>query len=122
MFLRYYQAFLDARSCKWAEKVTRGCPQGSSLSSLAFVVVFQAAVDAMEAKGYFCTLFADDAVFAHSPDISKDVVLREFADLIQSFGLKLVFEKCASTQDGGEITFLGQTFSQHQSFTLAERL
>lgn len=46
----------------------------------------------------------------------------ELSELLQPLGLELALEKCSSTQNGGEITFLGQTFSQTSTSSLAERL
>ncbi|CAL6048769.1 Reverse_transcriptase (RNA-dependent DNA polymerase) [Hexamita inflata] len=48
--------------------------------------------------------------------------LQELAALLQPLGLELALNKCSSTQDGGEITFLGQTFSQSSTVSLAERM
>ena len=66
----------------------------------------------MEVKGYELTVFADDIEIAHDPAIDKDLVLQELANLLKPKGLVLNLSKCASTQNGGEITFLGQTFTQ----------
>ncbi|CAL6111537.1 Reverse_transcriptase/endonuclease [Hexamita inflata] len=77
---------------------------------------------AMEAKGYQLTMFADDIQISHDPNVDKDVVLMELSELLQPQGLELALEKCSSTQNGGGITFLGQTFSQTSTSSLAERL
>ncbi|CAL6053907.1 Reverse_transcriptase/endonuclease [Hexamita inflata] len=76
----------------------------------------------MEAKGYQLTVFADDIQISHDQNVDKDVVLQELAALLQPLGLELALNKCSSTQDGGEITFLGQTFSQSSTVSLAERM
>ncbi|CAL6089399.1 Reverse_transcriptase/endonuclease [Hexamita inflata] len=72
---------------------------------------------AMEAKCYQLTMFADR--ISHDPNVDKDVVLMELSELLQPQGLELALEKCSSTQNGGEITFLGQTFSQTSTSSLA---
>ncbi|CAL5974374.1 Reverse_transcriptase (RNA-dependent DNA polymerase) [Hexamita inflata] len=33
LFVEYYRAYLNTRSCKYADKITSGCPAGSSTSS-----------------------------------------------------------------------------------------
>ncbi|CAL5974356.1 Reverse_transcriptase (RNA-dependent DNA polymerase) [Hexamita inflata] len=65
---------------------------------------------------------ADDIQISHDQNVDKDVVLQELAALLQPLGLELALNKCSSTQDGGEITFLGQTFSQSSTVSLAERM
>ncbi|CAL5977838.1 Reverse_transcriptase/endonuclease [Hexamita inflata] len=76
----------------------------------------------MEAKGYQLTVFADDSQISHDENVDKDVVLQELVALLQPLSLELVLNKCSSTQDGGEITFLGQIFSQSSTVSLAERM
>ncbi|CAL6014239.1 Reverse_transcriptase/endonuclease [Hexamita inflata] len=76
----------------------------------------------MEAKGYQLTVFADDIQISHDQNVDKDVVFQELSELLQPLGLELALNKCSSTQDGGEITFLGQTFSQSSTVSLAERM
>ncbi|CAL5989749.1 Reverse_transcriptase (RNA-dependent DNA polymerase) [Hexamita inflata] len=122
LFVEYYRTYLDTRSCKYADKITSGCPAGNSTSSLAFAGSLTDVITAMEAKGYQLTVFADDIQISHDQNVDKDVVLQELAALLQPLGLELALNKCSSTQDGGEITFLGQTFSQSSTVSLAERM
>ncbi|CAL5991490.1 Reverse_transcriptase (RNA-dependent DNA polymerase) [Hexamita inflata] len=122
LFVEYYRTYLDTRSCKYADKITSGCPAGSSTSSMAFAGALTDVITAMEAKGYQLTVFADDIQISHDQNVDKDVVLQELAALLQPLGLELALNKCSSTQDGGEITFLGQTFSQSSTGSLAERM
>ncbi|CAL5995513.1 Reverse_transcriptase/endonuclease [Hexamita inflata] len=122
LFVEYYRTYLDTRSCKYADKITSGCPAGSSTSSMAFAGALTDVITAMEAKGYQLTVFADDIQISHDQNVDKDVVLQELAALLQPLGLELSLNKCSSTQDGGEITFLGQTFSQSSTVSLAERM
>ncbi|CAL5990002.1 Reverse_transcriptase/endonuclease [Hexamita inflata] len=121
LFVEYYRAYLNTRSCKYADTLTTGVQAGNSVSSLAFSCL-NYVITAMEAKGYQLTVFADDIQVSHDPNVDKDVVLMELSELLQPLGLELALEKCSSTQNGGEITFLGQTFSQTSISSLAERL
>ncbi|CAL6006572.1 Reverse_transcriptase (RNA-dependent DNA polymerase) [Hexamita inflata] len=122
LFVEYYRAYLNTRSCKYADTLTTGVQAGNSVSSLAFSICLNYVITAMEAKGYQLTVFADDIQISHDPNVDKDVVLMELSELLQPLGLELALEKCSSTQNGGEITFLGQTFSQTSTSSLAERL
>ncbi|CAL5980885.1 Reverse_transcriptase/endonuclease [Hexamita inflata] len=122
LFVEYYRTYLDTRSCKYADNITSGCPAGNSTSALAFAGTLTDVIAAMEAKGYQLTVFADDIQISHDQNVDKDVVLQELAALLQPLGLELALNKCSSTQDGGEITFLGQTFSQSSTVSLAERM
>ncbi|CAL6006125.1 Reverse_transcriptase (RNA-dependent DNA polymerase) [Hexamita inflata] len=114
-----YRTYLDTRSFKYADKITSGCPAGSSM---AFAGALTDVITAMEAKGYQHTVFADDIQISHDQNVDKDVVLQKLAALLQPLGLELALNKCSSTQDEGEITFLGQTFSQSSTISLAERM
>lgn len=75
LFVEYYRTYLDTRSCKYADKITSGCPAGSSTSSLAFAGALTDVITAMEAKGYQLTVFADDIQISHDQNVDKDVVL-----------------------------------------------
>lgn len=60
LFVEYYRAYLNTRSCKYADTLTTGVQAGNSVSSLAFSICLNYVITAMEAKGYQLTVFADD--------------------------------------------------------------
>ncbi|CAL6020766.1 Reverse_transcriptase (RNA-dependent DNA polymerase) [Hexamita inflata] len=50
LFVEYYRAYLNTRSCKYADTLTTGVQAGNSVSSLAFSIYLNYVITAMEAK------------------------------------------------------------------------
>lgn len=67
--------------------------------------------------------YADDIVIGHNiTDISSNRVIEEVKTLFANYGLTVQERKCATTQYGGNITFMGQSFDSSAPLSLAHNV
>lgn len=67
--------------------------------------------------------YADDIVIGHNiTDISSNRVIEEVKTLFANYGLTVQERKCATTQYGNSITFMGQSFDSSNPLSLAPKV
>lgn len=99
-----------------------GVPQGDPLSMMLFCAAIEPILEELgRMQDVQITAYADDILIAYKEQ-GRAQLMEKVEALTARYGLKVNRDKCKSTEEGGEVEFLGMEFTQERVISLAEKL
>lgn len=89
---------------------------------LLFCLAVEPIMGKLKEKGIKFVAYADDIVLCVDQSVDTKTIVNEMKTEYKRIGLTINDDKCSSTDNGGEIEFMGQQFQQEEAISISKKL